>query len=86
MKRGAFKLGLLLLAGTIVNLAVAWGCASWSVPRSSDHDSVSLSDTKAPCWVVIQSHRSGHDQLMLQSLSGDEYVRMFAAIAKPLLL
>ena len=34
MKRRAFKLMLFLLAGTIINVAVAWGCVSYLNPQS----------------------------------------------------
>jgi len=35
MKRRLFKLGVFLLAGAIVNVAVAWSCALWSGPLQS---------------------------------------------------
>ena len=36
MKRGLFKLVVFLLLGAIVNVAVAWGCATWIVPLKND--------------------------------------------------
>jgi hypothetical protein len=38
VKRRLLKIGLLMLAGAIVNVAVAWGCAlrNWRLPLLSD--------------------------------------------------
>ena len=41
MKRRIFKLALLLLLGAIVNVAVAWGCASILKPKNISHVSTS---------------------------------------------
>src|SRR5262245_24409545 len=34
-KRLTFRVVVLLLAGAIVNVAVAWGCTRWSIPKES---------------------------------------------------
>jgi hypothetical protein len=36
MKRRLLKLGLLILAGAIINVAVAWGCSIWSTARNQE--------------------------------------------------
>ena len=78
MKRRLTKFVLFLLLGAIVNIAVAWGCATILKPRPLTHDNSS----RAECIPLIAkyftmqpegSHFAGHINL------GTSYKRQFAS-------
>ena len=50
---------LLLLAGAVVNIAVAWGCALWVDPTQVDDPPVGLIVTDAESWEVMKCERPG---------------------------
>jgi len=52
MKRRLFKLAWFILLGAIVNVAVAWGCATVLKPRHISH----VTTSRAECIAQIANH------------------------------
>jgi hypothetical protein len=73
------KLGVFLLLGVVVNVAVAWGCAYWVDVAKSTADP-SLSESDSPRWNFflyagfgsIRIGARAHDEYFV-SLGGDRY-------------
>src|SRR5262245_24494397 len=67
MMRGLFRLGLLLVAGAIVNVAVAWGCAVFVNPFQGDSDWLY---PPGPYWTLEKVERMG--AMALTSIRGKD--------------
>ena len=61
MKRRLLTILLFLLAGAVVNVAVAWGSAFWLPLRDANRDwrSERLIGSETPIWLVRSAHRVG---------------------------
>jgi hypothetical protein len=76
-KQLLLKLGVFLLLGAVVNVAVAWVCAAWAIPRSEHTKFIGLSGNEAPCWLVSEATRFGNRILMTGSSGNHIFYQMF---------
>ncbi|MCI0632244.1 MAG: hypothetical protein L0Y44_16495, partial [Phycisphaerales bacterium] len=77
MKRRLLRLGLPILAGAIINVAVAWGCAASIVLQSSDRVAMGVSSQDPPSWLIAELRRSGRRRFDLRSLGTSNMHEMF---------
>ena len=86
MKRRLLKLGLLVLAGAIINVAVAWGLALWRFdnPKNYIRDLPRQSDTQ--WWDQHVKGITGHPLLLSQGNDNAGFTWLFLTGADPAIM
>ena len=71
VRRRLLIAAVFLLAGAVVNVAVAWGCAFWSRVNFRERPLPGLTQIDAPCWSYQIRKRIGTLSVAAAVLSGD---------------